>query len=239
MGRYKILVVEDDDAVRDSLVATLQVGGFDTSEEDSGKTAIKTAVNMEYDLLLLDLELPGPNGMQILAAIRETRPTLPVIILTGKGDGASRVAGLDGGADDYIVKPFSGPELIARIRAVLRRSPERPIDVRYIDIPNGRADLDQREVVFQDGTREELSEREETLLRYLATNAGRTVTREEILSRVYRINPRAVVGTRTVDMLVTRLRKRLRDEGDPPVVATVRGRGYRLGKPEASDEDEE
>jgi DNA-binding response OmpR family regulator len=226
MARYKILVVEDDDAVRMSLVATLEVSGYEVSEEDSGKTAIVTALRMEYDLLLLDLELPGPNGMEILKTIRQTRPTLPVIILTGRGDAPSKIAGLEGGADDYIVKPFSGPELIARIRAVLRRSPERPSDVRQVEMAHGSVNLDQREVLFADGTREELSDREEVLLRYLVANAGRTVTRDEILSRVYRINPRAVVGTRTVDMLVTRLRKRLRDEGDPPVIATIRGRGY-------------
>lgn len=238
MGRYKILVVEDDDAVRMSLVATLELSGYEVSEEDSGKTAITTAVRMQYDLLLLDLELPGPNGMEILKTIRQTRPTLPVIILTGRGDSPSKIAGLEGGADDYIVKPFSAPELIARIRAVLRRSPERPSDVRHVEMPHGSVNLDQREVLFADGTREELSDREEVLLRYLVANAGRTVTRDEILSRVYRINPRAVVGTRTVDMLVTRLRKRLRDEGDPPVIATVRGRGYCFSLHGRTDEGE-
>ncbi len=226
MARYKILVVEDDDPVRDSIVSTLRVAGYETAEEFDGKTGIESAVRMDYDLLLLDIELPGPNGMKILEAVKATRPTMPVIMLTGRGDERTKVAGLDKGADDYVVKPFSSPELLARIRSVLRRSPERPTDVRQVDIPSGHVDLDQREVVFRDGTRASLSDREEVLLRYLVANRGRAVAREEILARVYRINPRAVVGTRTVDMLVTRLRKKLRDDTDPPAIATVRGKGY-------------
>ncbi len=226
MAKYKILVVEDDDPVRDSIVATLQVAGYETVEEFDGKSAMERAIRMQYDLLLLDIELPGPNGLKILEAVKATRPTIPVIMLTGRGDERSKVKGLDGGADDYVVKPFSAPELLARIRAVIRRSPERPTDVRHVDIHSGHVNLDQREIVFLDGERADLSEREEVLLRYLVANTGRTVTRDEILARVYRINPRSVVGTRTVDMLVTRLRRKLRDDTDSPAIATVRGRGY-------------
>ena len=142
--------------------------------------------------------------------------------------------GLRVGADDYVVKPFSVRELLARVDAVLRRSPERPTDVRWVTVPEGTADLERREVRFADGERCELSEREIELLRYLASNAGRAVSRDEILSRVWGINPRGV-ATRTIDMHVARLREKLRDSPDQPrVLLTVRGKGYMLASVEAA-----
>src|SRR5262245_29856601 len=141
-----------------------------------------------FDLLLLDLILPGPSGFDILKAAREARPTLPIIILTARGEEADRVNGLRLGADDYVVKPFSVREVLARVEAVLRRSPERPNQVNKVTLRNGVADLARREVRYQDGKRFELSEREAELLRYLAANAGRAISRDEILSRVWRLN---------------------------------------------------
>jgi DNA-binding response OmpR family regulator len=180
--------------------------------------------------LLLDLVLPGKSGLDILQQVRKVRPTQPVIILTARGEENDRVEGLRRGADDYVVKPFSVKELLARVDAVLRRSPERPSDVTEFPLPEGVADLARQEVRFEDGQRAELSEREVELLRYLAANAGRAIAREEILANVWRISPRGV-STRTIDMHVARLREKLRDDSeDPQVLLTVRGKGYMLAQ---------
>jgi len=154
---------------------------------------------------------------------------VPVIILTARGEEADRIRGLRMGADDYVVKPFSVKELLARVEAVLRRSPERPGDVSEVAIPGAAADLARREVRFDDGERCELSEREAELLRYLASNAGRAISRDEILSRVWRIGS-GRIETRTIDMHIARLREKLRDDpSHPRIVLTVRGKGYMWG----------
>jgi DNA-binding response OmpR family regulator len=164
--------------------------------------------------------------LEILQALRETRPTQPVIILTARGDEQDRVEGLRRGADDYVVKPFSVKELLARVEAVLRRSPERPTDVTGISLPQGHADFARREVRFADGTRVDLSEREMELLTYLARNRGRAISRDELLGNVWRIRPDGV-STRTIDMHIARLREKLRDDpGSPTILLTVRGQGY-------------
>ena len=125
-----------------------------------------------------------------------------------------------------MVKPFSVKELLARVEAVLRRSPERPSQLRRVGIPDGQIDLDRREVQFEDGQRAELSEREIELVRYLASNSGRAVAREELLANVWRISPQGVT-TRTIDMHVARLREKLRDDPSrPAILLTVRGKGY-------------
>jgi DNA-binding response OmpR family regulator len=156
-----------------------------------------------------------------------------VIILTARGDEKDRVRGLRAGADDYVVKPFSVKELLARVDAVLRRSPERPQDVTTLPLPGGRVDLEKREVRFTDGESAELSQREAELLRYLAINAERVVSRDEILSRVWGIEPGATQETRTIDVHVARLRDKLRDhDNSAGLLVTVRGRGYRWRAPE-------
>ena len=226
MGKACILVIEDDPAIRRGIVDALHFEGFETFEAGDGRTGLDRAVGVDCDLILLDLVLPGGDGLDILQAVRATRPTLPVIILTARGEEADRVEGLRRGADDYVVKPFSVRELLARVEAVLRRSPERPVDITTVKVPGGVADLARREVRFEDGERQELSEREVELLRYLAGNAGRAISREEILSRVWRLDPKGV-ETRTIDMHVARLREKLRDDpAGPKVVMTVRGKGY-------------
>jgi DNA-binding response OmpR family regulator len=154
-----------------------------------------------------------------------------VILLTARGEESDRVRGLKDGADDYVVKPFSIRELLARVDAVLRRSPERPVDVAEVAIPGGLVDLGKREIRFADGKRVELAEREADLLRYLVVNPDRIVSRDELLSRVWGVNPRAV-ETRTIDMHVARLREKLRDDGARPrLLLSLRGKGYRWSPP--------
>jgi DNA-binding response OmpR family regulator len=228
----QILTVEDDPAIRRGIVDALSFAGYQVLEAASGTAGMQLAITRDYDLLLVDLVLPGPGGLDILREVRHTRPTLPVIILTARGEESDRVAGLRQGADDYVVKPFSVKELLARVEAVLRRSPQRPSDLLEIEFENGVADLARAEVRFADGGRSELSEREQELLRYLATNAGRAIAREELLAHVWRIDPRGIT-TRTIDMHVARLREKLRDDPErPTVILTVRGKGYMWGMKE-------
>ena len=226
MSHRHILTVEDDNAIRRGIVDTLRYSGYQVSEAANGFEGSEKALGQDIDLLLLDLVLPGPGGLDILRKVRASRPTLPVIILTARGEESDRVAGLKLGADDYIVKPFSVKELLARVEAVLRRSPQRPTDVSLVFIPSGVADFSRREIRYTDGSRAELSEREVELLRYLAENNGRAIAREELLENVWRISADGL-PTRTIDMHVARLREKLRDSAEEPQsLLTVRGKGY-------------
>lgn len=230
MTRRQILVVEDDAPIRRGVADALAAHGYLPVEAADGPAAIQMALCRPVELVLLDLMLPGCGGLEVLAQVRDARPTLPVIVLTARGEESDRVAGLRLGADDYVVKPFSVRELIARVEAVLRRSPERPEDMPEIPLPEGVVDVARREVRFRDGERAELSERELSLVRYLAQHAGRAISRDEILTRVWQLDPTGV-ETRTIDMHVARLREKLRDNGESPaVILTVRGRGYMFGE---------
>lgn len=224
-----MLVVEDDPAIRQGVIDALMLHGHQAVGAGRADTGLQLALHEEIDLLLLDLVLPHGDGLDILKHVRATRSTLPIIILTARGAEHDRVRGLRLGADDYVVKPFSVEELLARVDAVLRRSSERPAAVERFEIPLGVVDLARSEVRFADGAREELSEHERELLRCLAGSAGRALTRDEILARVWRLDARGI-ETRTIDMHVARLRAKLRDDAArPAVIATVRGKGYKLG----------
>jgi len=226
MPSRQVLVIEDDAPIRQGIVDALTFHGFTAAQAADGHAGLEAAREGRCDLILLDLILPGILGLDILKEVRQIHPTLPVIILTAKGEEQDRVAGLRLGADDYVVKPFSIKELIARIEAVLRRSPERPSDINRVSIKNATIDLGRSELRFSDGVRCELSEREVELLGYLLRNRGRAISREEILSRIWRLEPRGV-DTRTIDMHVARLREKLRDNAtDPRIILTVRGKGY-------------
>ena len=226
-----ILTVEDDAAIRRGIVDALEYSGYRVLEAADGKTGMQKALTSSYDLLLLDLVLPGCSGLDILEEVRQTRPTHPVIILTARGEEQDRVQGLRQGADDYVVKPFSVKELVARVEAVLRRTPQRPVELNSIAFPGGVADFERREIRFEGGDRLDLSEREVTLLSYLSRHSGRAISREELLQNVWQIDPRGV-STRTIDMHVARLREKLRDDPvKPKLVTTVRGRGYMFAQP--------
>jgi len=225
-----VLVVEDDPAIREGLVDALGFDGHHVQQAADAPEGTDAALRSRCDLVLLDLMLPGGDGFGVLEQIRRLKPELPVIILTARGREADRVRGLRMGADDYVVKPFSVRELLARVEAVLRRAagPEAGAELRPLPIPGGAVDLARREVRFDDGGREELSEREQALLAHLAQHAQRAVSRDELLRAVWKVDP-ARTQTRTVDMHVARLRDKLRDAGTPRVILTVRGKGYMLG----------
>lgn len=222
----RVLTIEDDAAIRRGIVDALRYAGYDPHEAQRGDDGLDLGLRGSYDLILLDLVLPGCDGLEILQQVRRVHPTLPMIILTARGEEAERVRGLREGADDYVVKPFSVNELLARIEAVLRRSPARPVDVPHVGLPGGVIDFQRREVRFAGGQREELSEREVELLRYLALHRGRAVTRDEILANVWRLVPRGIT-TRAIDMHIARLREKLKDNAPTPqILLTVRGKGY-------------
>ena len=229
MASRCILTVEDDLAIRRGVVDALSASGYRVLEAARAPEAAAMALSEQYDLLLLDLVLPGGSGLDVLRAVRDARPTQPVIILTAKGDEDDRVAGLSLGADDYVVKPFSVRELLARVDAVLRRVPENIHERAIIRFGlGGQIDLARREIRHADGERAELSERETDLLRYMSLRADRAVSRDELLANVWGLDARGV-STRTIDMHIVRLREKLRDPSpSPEILLTVRGKGYML-----------
>jgi DNA-binding response OmpR family regulator len=221
----RILVVEDDAAIRRGIVDALRFAGYQPVEASQGEEGLALALGGSCRLLLLDLVLPGIGGLEILQRVRAAQPTTGVIVLTARGEEPDRVQGLRLGADDYVVKPFSVSELLARVEAVLRRAPARPSQLEPVRFEHGVIDFERREIRLLDG-REELSEREVELLRYLVVHRGRAIAREEILSSVWHLEPRGI-STRTIDMHIARLREKLRDRGtEPRIVLTVRGKGY-------------
>lgn len=226
----KILVVEDDAAIRRGLVDSLRFAGYEVLAEERGDAAERPLLAAALDLVLLDVMLPGKGGLELLAQVRRSRPTLPVILVTARGAEEDRVRGLKDGADDYVVKPFSSSELLARVEAVLRRSAERPVGVSSLVAPGVEALLERREVRLDGEEARPLTEREADILRYLASSPGRAVSREELLARVWGLDVRGL-ETRTVDMHVARLREKLGESGgETRVIVTVRGKGYMLGE---------
>lgn len=224
MPEITILVIEDDPAVRRGIVDVLEYAGYATLEAADGHAGMDLALKSNYRLLLLDLVMPGPSGFEILETLRKKRPGQAVIILSARGEENDRVRGLVNGADDYVVKPFSMKELLARVDAVLRRTCERAAPADACEVPGGIVDFPARVIEFKDGRRVELSERETQLLRYLIHTRGRLVSREEILQQIWNLDP-ARTETRTLDMHIMHLRAKLGDK-QQQVIATVRGRGW-------------
>lgn len=228
MDKTIVLVVEDDEAIRGALADALQYSGYETLESATGEGAVETLQACAVDLVLLDVMLPGIDGFATLDRIRAMRPLLPVIMVTARGAEEDRVRGLADGADDYVVKPFSAREVIARVEAVLRRASGRTHGVACLQAGGLFIDLERRTASWPDGTSKDLTEREVSILRCLHDIGNRAAGRDELLRRVWRFNPSGV-ETRTVDMHMARLRDKL--EKNPPgaqVIVTVRGKGYRL-----------
>ncbi len=229
MSRPSILVVEDDAAIRRGLVDALTYSGYGVVEADNGRTGLALAIESEIDLVLLDVMLPHLDGFEVLEVLRRSQPTLPVIMVTARGAEEDRVRGLSDGADDYVVKPFSAKELLARVDAVLRRSPQRVSDVRTLRVDGRTIDLGRREVTGPDGEVRPLTDREVGILHYLAVSRQRAVDRGELLHHVWGLNPKGI-QTRTVDMHIARLREKIEDDpARPRIIRTVRGKGYMLG----------
>jgi DNA-binding response OmpR family regulator len=216
----RILIVEDEVGIVDFLERGLSAEGFEVLSALDGITGSELALAEDVDLVVLDLMLPGRSGLEVLASIHEIKPALPVIVLTARGEVEDRVSGLDAGAVDYLVKPFSMSELGARIRAQLRvaaQTPATTMSAGGIDV-----NLLTREV-HRDGELVRLSTTEFELLVYLMRNRGRVVSREQILRAVwgYAYDP----GTNVVDVYIGYLRRKLGGGATAPIV-TVRSVGY-------------
>jgi DNA-binding response OmpR family regulator len=231
MSLAEIVVVEDEQPIRRGVADALRASGYSVAEAGDGDRGLTAASKPGVDLVLLDLLLPRRDGLSVLGEIRRLRPTLPVIILTARGTEDDRVRGLKMGADDYVVKPFSARELLARVEAVLRRTAGRPAEVRRVRLGRAVIDLARREVRWSDAERGELSETETSLLGFLVTHRRRAVSRDELLTSIWGIEPTGL-ETRTVDMHVARLRTKLRDPAGgptPDAIVTVRAHGYMAG----------
>jgi DNA-binding response OmpR family regulator len=231
LSKSRIVVVEDEPAIRRGVSDTLKFGGYEVAEAADGHSGLIAAMQPHVDLVLLDILLPRRDGLDVLCEVRKIHPARPVILLTARGTEEDKVKGLKLGADDYMVKPFSARELLARVEAVLRRSAPKPREVNKVQFGKGMIDLPRREVRWPGGNRMELSETETALLQYLVNHRQRAVTREELLERVWGITPDGL-ETRTVDMHVARLRAKLKDptgRETPEAIVTVRARGYMAG----------
>ncbi|MBO6514691.1 MAG: response regulator transcription factor [Phycisphaerales bacterium] len=232
MSLGTLVVVEDDDSIRRGLVDALSFSGYTVHEANDGERGLELCLSVDADLVLLDIMMPKMDGLEVLAELRKPKPNVPVIFLTARGEESDRIKGLKLGADDYIVKPFSLDELMARVEAVLRRMPARPTQRKEMTIAGRQINFDRREAVLADGSRQTLTEREAEVIGFLAANPGRAVSRDELLQKVWGLDPRGT-HTRTVDMAIARIRETLADDpSDPQVIKTVRGKGYMLAEPD-------
>ena len=224
MNRAVVLVVEDDRAIRRGLVDALDYAGFSTIEAEDGDAGLSAAVAGDVDLVLLDVLLPDIDGFAVLERLRAVRPALPVIVLTARGREEDRVRGLGLGADDYVVKPFSVPELLARVKALLRRArPERLANVlSYGDIELDR----EKRRVARSGRPIDLGPTEYRLLAFFLEHPGRVFSREQLLDGVWGRD--IYIDERTVDVHIGRLRKQLNPGQAEDPIRTVRGAGYAL-----------
>ena len=221
----KILVVEDEDSFSDALAFLLQKEGFETVVADTGPKAIAEFEKSGADLILLDLMLPGLSGTEVCRQIR-TRSQVPIIMLTAKDTEVDKVVGLELGADDYVTKPYSSRELIARVRAVLRRQ-EEPDEVSGVLVGgNVRMDI-ERHIVSVDNVTISLPLKEFELLEFLMRNSGRVLTRIQLIDRVWGSD--YVGDTKSLDVHVKRLRAKIeKDPASPEMIETVRGLGYKF-----------
>jgi two-component system, OmpR family, response regulator len=220
----RVLVIEDEPGIVDFVRRGLEAQGFAVASATDGREGERLALAESFDAVVLDLMLPGRSGMEILASLRRAKPSMPVIVLTARGDVEDRVAGLEAGAVDYLVKPFSLAELLARVRAQLRVFALASTSI--VRAEGIEANLLTRKV-HRGGVAVALSSTEFELLVHLLRHRGRVLSREQILSSVwgYQHDPM----TNVVDVYVGYLRRKLRTREAPAPIFTVRGVGYRLG----------
>jgi DNA-binding response OmpR family regulator len=221
MRKMKLLVIEDSERLRRSLGHGLRRAGFAVDLTPDGREGLAYAEINEYDVIILDLMLPGMDGLTLLRTLRQKGRKTHVLILSAKDQVQDRILGLELGADDYLVKPFAFEELCARIRALIRRRYE----TKSPSIHLGEVEIDlARQAVRVQGEPVALTPTEYALLELLALRRGRVVTREQILDQLYESENE--VASNVVEVLVCSLRKKIQPAGSPPVIVTRRGRGY-------------
>lgn len=223
-----MLVVDDEESIRKLVEYNLTQAGFDVVCADEGHAALAIVSEQEIDLLVLDLMLPGISGLELCKRLRQEQSKIPIIMLTARGEEIDRVLGLEMGADDYVTKPFSPRELVARVRAVLRRGSESAAerdDNAYV-IGQVVLDPDKYEVSVR-GERIDLTPREFELLHYLMRNTDRVVSRDQLLDRVWGYEYAG--DTRLVDVHISHLRDKIEEDPKAPrYIKTVRGVGYKI-----------
>lgn len=232
----KILIIEDEANIRELVTYNLKANGYETLEAEDGITGITLAYKEKPDLILLDIMLPGKDGYEICRELRSEDINIPIIMLTAKSEEVDKVLGFEFGADDYIAKPFGIRELLARIKAVLRRYEindktaieQKKDDDELENIMAGNIVIDQgRHEVKVNGVPIELTYKEYELLSFLAKHRGRVYSRDELLDKVWGID--YVGETRTVDVHIRHLRQKIgQDQNGEEYIETIRGRGYKL-----------
>ncbi len=232
--KIHILIVEDEAAIRAGLIDVFIYHGYDVDFAEDGTTGLKKALSGKFDMILLDVMLPGMNGFEICEQVRKNDPDQAVIMLTAKSGDEDIIQGLSLGADDYVSKPFSIAQLVLRVQAVLRRSHIGVEQEKHIQLGQGAEDnLVEIDTLNLSGRRgdESLSftRREIELLQYLKANTERPVPREELLSKLWGYSKDMNIETRTVDIHIAKLRSKIEPEPTQPrFLITVRGAGYRL-----------
>jgi DNA-binding response OmpR family regulator len=228
----QILMVEDEPQIVRMLVRGFAAHGYRCISADNGQDGLRMAVEEDVEVVLLDIMLPGLSGDEVLRRIRLRKPNLPVLMLTARDETRHKVLALNSGADDYLTKPFSFDELLARVRVLLRRA-NQP-QASKLAAGDLKVDLLSRRVE-RDGKRIELSSREFALLEYFMRHPHQVLSRQQILSAVwdYAFDP----GTNVVNVYVNYLRNKLDRPGVPPLIATVRGTGYRFDPPKGTKSD--
>ena len=221
----RVLIVEDEESYRDALAYMLRKEGFDVVEAADGSEGLAAFDKGGADIVLLDLMMPGVPGTEVCRQLRQRGP-VPVIMVTARDSEIDKVVGLELGADDYVTKPFSQRELVARIRAVLRRGQDVELLPDVVEARGVRMDIERHEVSV-DGRTVRLALKEFELLEMLLRNAGRVMTRGQLIDRIWGAD--YVGDTKTLDVHVKRLRTKIEaDPGQPKVLLTVRGLGYKF-----------
>ncbi|MCT8137404.1 response regulator transcription factor [Anaerobacillus sp. CMMVII] len=235
MGQ-KLLVVDDEESIVTLLQFNLEKAGYEVETAMDGKTAYDKAKELTFDLIILDLMIPEMDGLEVCKQLRQNKISTPILMLTAKDDEFDKVLGLELGADDYMTKPFSPREVVARIRAILRRVgptiEEKPVEIKTeTSLKIGEVDIlpENYEVLYK-GNQLELTPKEFELLLYLATNKGRVLTRDQLLNAVW--NYEFVGDTRIVDVHISHLREKIEPNTKKPIyIKTIRGLGYKLEEP--------
>ena len=221
----QILVIEDHDVVRGQIAQALGLSGFEVTLAKDGREGMLKALKQEYDLILLDSIMPYFSGWDILAQLKKQRPSQEVILMIAKNeDITDRVKAIRGGADECIQKPFKLGYMLDKVQGIIKAKNHFKQHSIELIFPQGTVNFSTHKINYSDGSTVDLSEREGDLLSYLSRNQGRVVEREEILRKVWRINPNDII-TRTIDMHIANLRQKLRDP-DQKTLSTVWGRGY-------------
>jgi len=223
--KISILIVEDEPKIRDGLKDFLEFHDFSVSEAGEGLEAERLVQQKRFDLILLDLMLPKISGEQLCTQWRENGVQTPIIMVTAKGQEQEKITGLNLGADDYMAKPFSLEELLARIKAVLRRmDPQRKVGRSFV-FGSWQVDIERLIIESQAG-KQEISQREAQLIQYFAAHPNRVISREELYEQIWQ-EQMTDIGTRTVDMHIAKLRSKIEsDTTKPSFIKTVRGAGY-------------